>query len=502
LFIVLLSGCSPKFLNEKRVHNTLKVALPKIATLDPIYSDETNEILISSFLYRTLTELEEGYAKSGLASYELGDNAKSVTFTINEEALFNNGDPVTSADVKASLTRVVDPKLQSPGAMLLSDIKGYAEAKAGKNFSGIKIINEKVFKVSFVRSRSDFPLIVANPFFGIISKKSITKDRKLLAPTVSSGSFQIDSQDLNKEGTLKDAVKFLGTDEFEVNEVLFTFTKNEEEAVKLFNNKKVDVTSLAQSSDLPKASSKKGITPSIKTVFYGFNVRNTLLQNPNLRKAILLAINKKDILEKSYGNDGSISNSILPDNTFGFDYICPDKCEFSMEKAKDYLNKANVDLNTLVVPIDVDDSQVQRIISQEIKSNLAAIGIKSEIRETNFDGLLSKIANYETGLFRFGWIMDGASPAASLERLFDSQSQENVTGFADSATNEHIEVSLASDQKKLIENQIKFAQKAVADAAIILPIANLNIRFGVRNTITNFELDINGKLDVDKLSYV
>jgi hypothetical protein len=73
---------------------------------------------------------------------------------------FQSGQPVTAADVKYTLDRLADPKLNSPNAdLLLTPILGYADEQAGKaqGLSGVKVAGSNTVDIG---DRDDLPFAV------------------------------------------------------------------------------------------------------------------------------------------------------------------------------------------------------------------------------------------------------------------------------------------------------------------------------------------------------
>src|SRR5688500_3534877 len=129
-----------------------------LTTLDPhVGYDWQNWSVIKSIFDGLMdykpgtTELEPDLAES----YTVSDDGLTYTFKLRDGLKFHNGRAVTSADVKYSLERAVNPATQSPGGGYFSAIEGYDELAGGKatELSGIRIVDDKT--VSFTLTRPD-----------------------------------------------------------------------------------------------------------------------------------------------------------------------------------------------------------------------------------------------------------------------------------------------------------------------------------------------------------
>ncbi len=81
-----------------------------IDNLDPHLATAFQTIDALELIYDSLTELDADLnVQPGLASeWEFNDDGTELTFHLREGVTFHDGDPMTSADVVASLERILD----------------------------------------------------------------------------------------------------------------------------------------------------------------------------------------------------------------------------------------------------------------------------------------------------------------------------------------------------------------------------------------------------------
>jgi hypothetical protein len=106
-----------------------------LATLDPAIGYDWQNWSIIKSIFSGLMDYKPGTTElmPDLAeSYTISDDGLTYTFKLRPNLKFHNGRAVTSADVKYSIERAVNPKTQCPGAGYFSMIKGYDDEAAGK----------------------------------------------------------------------------------------------------------------------------------------------------------------------------------------------------------------------------------------------------------------------------------------------------------------------------------------------------------------------------------
>ncbi|NMD37084.1 MAG: hypothetical protein GYA87_00185, partial [Christensenellaceae bacterium] len=115
LIIAMLLSSTAVFAQEKMVLNTVIGGNP--TSLDPIIYRDLNAAAIIAATHEGLVRFDEsGYSwEPGLASdVEKNEDSTVWTFTLRENALWNDGTPVTVEDVIYTFQRPLHPEMASP----------------------------------------------------------------------------------------------------------------------------------------------------------------------------------------------------------------------------------------------------------------------------------------------------------------------------------------------------------------------------------------------------
>src|SRR5689334_10001151 len=156
---------------------TFKDDLP---TLDPAVGYDWQNWTVIKSLFDGLMDYKPGTTElvPDLAeSFTISDDGKTYTFKLRPGLKFQNGRALTSADVRYSIERAVNPKTQCPGAGYFSTISGYDDVAAGKTTSLAGLATPDDMTVVFTLTRPDatFLHIMAINFAFVVPKEEVEK---------------------------------------------------------------------------------------------------------------------------------------------------------------------------------------------------------------------------------------------------------------------------------------------------------------------------------------
>ncbi|MGH6959821.1 MAG: ABC transporter substrate-binding protein, partial [Dongiaceae bacterium] len=151
-----------------------------LTTLDPAIGYDWQNWSVIKSIFDGLMDYEPGSTKltPDLAeSYTISDDGQTYSFKLRAGLKFHNGRAVTSADVKYSLERAVNPATQSPGGGYFGAIKGYDELVAGKakELSGVTTPDDKTVAIALTRPDATFLHLMAINFGFVVPKEEVEK---------------------------------------------------------------------------------------------------------------------------------------------------------------------------------------------------------------------------------------------------------------------------------------------------------------------------------------
>lgn len=379
-------------------------AKPK--SLDFQRYNEFTTLGITEHIYNTLLTLDEnGLPKGELAKEFQYLSDTEILLTIRENVKFHNGETLTVDDVIFSINRM----LQNPsGKVLLNELK---EVKKISSNQVILVLKEP--STSFLGK-------LTLPGAAILNKKYVESGKDIGFSPMGTGPYKFskwkDSDTLCLESFKE---YFKGSPK---NDGLnFKIITDNNSRVMALESGDVDIIyavspidfSLIESNPNLKLITKKTVT----TDYLGINVSKKYLNNPELRKAIRLAIDRKGILTAIFLNKGSIATSPISPNIFASYQNASDIQ--NVKKAKEIIKKFNVPLH---FKLWTSDNNIRVQIAQIIQSNLKDVGINIDIEIVEWGTFLKKTSQGEHDLFLSTWILGVSDIDTIVSKLFLSSS--------------------------------------------------------------------------------
>jgi len=255
---------------------------------------------VSNLMFETLATAssDEIATMYGLLAedMELAPDRMSMTFRLHPKARFNNGDPVTAADVKHSFDSLV--------------AKGAPSFKI--TFAEVKqcvVVDERTVRFDFKSLNHELPLIVGGvPVFSRKWGAGTSFDRIQLDPPISTGPYLIDRYDVGRSISYKRNPDYWGNEiptrrgMFNFNRINYQFYKDDVARLEAFKAGEFDVVventakNWARAYIGPKFENgeiiKREMRHSNGAGMQGFvmNLRRPQFQDVRVRRALGLAL--------------------------------------------------------------------------------------------------------------------------------------------------------------------------------------------------------------------
>lgn len=382
LLSLLLNACS----NESRDSIRFGLSTPPV-TLDPRLATDAVSHRINRLLYRQLVDFDEQQKPvPSLASWEKISDTH-YRFTLGKQGrLFHNGTRLTATDVKSSYDWVLDSLNISPHRATL------------ENIQDMRVINSNI--IDFHLQHID-PLFPGRLVIGILPTQLIATNHPFSREPVGSGSFRF--VDWSDESRLvlervrdNQAVEFITVKDSTVR------------ALKLLRGE-IDIIQ----NDLPFEllnwlNQKETITletrPGNTYSYLGFNLRDPVLKQRNIREAIAHGIDRKAIIRHVLGNAARPAGSILPPNHWsGHPELEP--YTYDPDKARKLLKQSGFDeTQRLSVEYKTSSNPLRLRLATIIQYQLKQIGIDLVLKSYDWGTFYGDIKSGQFQLYSLSWV--------------------------------------------------------------------------------------------------
>jgi peptide/nickel transport system substrate-binding protein len=320
-------------------------------------------------------------------SFEISSDGLFYTFKLRQNVKFHNGRLLTGQDIKYSIERAVNPKTQSPGQGFFASIKGFDEMASGKatELSGITLPSPGIVKVELSRPDATFLHVMAINFASAVPKEEVEKYGEDFGKhPVGTGAFKMTEWALGRSVTFERNRDYYMKGVPKLDTIIFEVGQEPTVALLRLQRGEVDVLGdgipPARFLKVKNDPANKNLIiqgDQLHTGYLTMNVKMKPFDNLDVRKAVNMAINKERIC-KIINNRAEPATQPLPPGMPGYDKNYKGY-PFDPVKAKALLKKAGF-ADGFTTELFANNTDPNPRISQAIQQDLAAIGIKAEIK--------------------------------------------------------------------------------------------------------------------------
>jgi ABC-type transport system substrate-binding protein len=361
-----------------------------LITLDPAIGYDWKNWSVIKSVFDGLMDYKPGTTElvPDLAeSFTVSDDGLTYTFKLRHGVKFHNGREMTAADVKYSLERTCNPATQSPGAGYYGALAGFDDFQAGKakELAGVQAPDDYTVKIVLSRPDSTILHLMALNFSYVVPKEVAEAEGADFGhKPVGTGAFKVTewtsgqsitlerNKDYFKPGVPKlDRINFQIGQEPVVN--LLRLQKGEID----FPGDMVPPAKFTEVMNDPNWNKQVIVADQLQTGYVTMNVNIKPFDNVKVRQAVNMAINKDRIVQV-INNRAVPANQPLPPAMPGYDKGFKGYA-YDVEGAKAKLKEAGL-ADGFETDLYVANTDPQPRIAQAIQQDLAAIGIKANIR--------------------------------------------------------------------------------------------------------------------------
>ena len=371
-----------------------------------------------------------GYTASGeliaaaAERWEVSDDGLTYTFRIRPDARWSNGDPVSAHDFVFGLQRLVDPATAAFYAAELSSVVNASAIIAGElpaTELGVEAVDDATLVVSLLRPTPYLLALLTHPTTFPVHRGSVEAHGDAFARVgtlLSNGAYVLtawepgsllelhrNEQHWNKANTSIDVVRHhvIGQEMAEFNRY---------RAGELHTTTVVPPDNFAQIKEA--FGDQLRIYPMLGIYYYGLNLEKPPFKdNPKLRQALSMAIDREVITEKILGRGEIPAYSWVPPGVSNYESVRFPYADLTQDErnaiARSLYEEAGYSTqNPLRFELRYNTSDTQERLAVAVQSMWREVlGAEAELVNVEFRVLLDQMRQAEiTQAFRSSWIGD------------------------------------------------------------------------------------------------
>lgn len=473
------------------------------ADLDPAAATAYTEMNLVMALFEGLTFIDEQTTQPVPAvaeRWEPSADGLTWTFHLRPDAQWSNGDPVTADDFVQSYRRMVSPALGFGNASYLFPLKNAEAINSGKLTDvtqlGCRAVDAHTLVLTLAQPTPHLPLLTAltqwypiNPRvlqpFGGLSHRGTAWTRS--GNLVGNGAFALTEWTPNSRVVVVRNPRYWNAAQTTLQRIEFFPIEKADAEERSFRAGQLHVTFSLPVSRVAtwraQDSGRLRTDPFLQTVFIAFNTQQPPFNDPRVRRAFALAIDRAAIARTALGGSYAPAFAATPPGTGG--YTARARIDLDQVQAKALLAAAGFPSGSSLpkLTLQVRNDEVQPTVAEALQAMWQqTLGVRVEIARIEEKTWLQNQQTHQYTLSTFGWVGDFPDPLTFLG-LFTTESGNNWTGWSDSRYDALIAQAAADpDHVRRLET-FQQAEALLLEAAPVTPVFHGAQTFLIQPTV-------------------
>ncbi|MCL1885953.1 MAG: peptide ABC transporter substrate-binding protein [Dehalococcoidia bacterium] len=409
--------------------------------------------------------------------WKVSQDGLTYTFSLRSDVVFHSGKKVTAETFKYAWERACAPSTASQtAAIYLGDIAGAEDMLSGSagSLSGVRVVDAYTLEVKLSAPSAAFLSKLTYPTAFAVEKSNVEKGAYWWDAPDGTGPFKLASWTKSRQLALERNASFYGN-KAKLDKVVYKLLAGI--PMNLYESGEIDVADVSLSyydrvtDPAGSFSTQLVITPSLSLYYLGFNVEEAPFDDPAIRLAFSMAVDKNKIANLMFRDVITPAGGILPPGMPGYN-MALETTPYNVAQAKALIAQSKYGSAANLPKIVITASGYGGAISGDLEAIVyeweQAFGIEIEVRQLDPQLFNYELKQEKDNMYLWGWIADYANPQNFLEVLFRSDTSHNVGGYS----NAQVDALLAQAATETdINTSLRLYQQAeqllIGDAACI-----------------------------------
>jgi oligopeptide transport system substrate-binding protein len=476
-------------------------------TLDPQVATGVPENKIISALFEGLINYhptDDETPEPGVAErWEMSEDATEWTFILRADARWSNGDPVTAHDFVYSYERMLSPGLGAEYVKMLYQMENAEAFNRGEldDFSqvGVQALDDRTLQFRLVGPTPFFLTMLQHYSWFPVHPPTIERwdgryDRSgqwtLPGRIVGNGPFVLEDWRPNQYIRVTRSPTYWDHDFVRLNEIYFFPVEDINAEMRMFNSGRLHVTNSVPANDIPSLRTNRPdvlrIEPYLGTYFYRFNTTRPPFDDPRVRRALTIAIDRRAIVERvTLGGEIPAYGFVPP----GFaDHPPGQFFEHDPDLARELLAEAGFPggrgFPRKFILFNTHENH-RKIAEAIVAMWNSELGISMQLENKEWRVYLEDQAQLNYDVARAGWIGDYMDPITFLE-MWTTGNGNNNTGWSNPQYDALIAQAFRSRTQEEHNATLRAAEALLMEELPIAPIYYYSRVYLIRPEVRNW----------------
>jgi len=492
--------------------------------LIPSNTTETGGGQVVDFMWTGLVEYpnDGGDPVKAVAEDISTEDSQKYTIKIKKGTKFHDGTEVKAKNfVDAWNWAAYSPNGAANGSFF-DKIQGFADVHTedpdgegaqkapepkAKEMSGLKVVDDQTFEVTLGAPFSIFPTMLGYSAFMPMPDAFFTSTPDAFGKKpIGNGPVKFVSWQDNVDIKLTRFDDYTLEDKVKIKDVTVKLYQDDTAAYADLQSDNLDFQQQIPVSALAGDKWKtdlgdRGMTVKVPvTQILAFPIYDKRFQNPKLRQAISLSINRQEIADKIFFGSRTPADSWSNPLTPGYVKGDCTSCKFDPERAKQLLAEAGGFTGELTLSYNADASHKDwmEAVAQNIKNNLGinarAVGIPT------FAVFRQQINDHKMkGIYRAGWQQDYPDLENWVGPLYVTGGSSNDGLYSNKDVDRLYQEGIASKDVEAAHAKFAEAVKLIDADMPTIPMFYVNQQAGVSNRVTGVQATNVGEIDLSSV---
>jgi ABC-type oligopeptide transport system substrate-binding subunit len=455
-------------------------------SLDPALAEDVHAFNVLLDLYEgLLTVSADGTIAPGVAaSWQVSRNGLQYRFRLRPDAVWSDGRPVTAEHFVAGFRHAVRSGSQSPSAFLLAPLVNYRAVLNGAlpvEALGVRAEDEHALVIELEHPASYFPGILTMPiaYPRLPDVHDDAASFRIPSRFVGNGPYVLDDWQPGGVLRLRRSRTFHATSATAIEFVQYYPIADAAAELNLYRAGQLDITATIPPAAFTTVRKDRPrevlLAPGLALYYLAFDLSEPPLDNPALRKALSMAIDRERLVE-ILGRGEQPAFGLVPPGVHGhrpasYSWRDAPRTQRESQARQAYAAAGYGNQSSPIIELTYDAGDVHEKVALAVRAMWREVlDIDVSLRRLEWKAFLEARNDRSTWqVMRFVWVGD-FDDASTFTDVFGSGSAQNLPGYSNPRYDELLERASASAAAEPRQRMLTEAERVLIEDYPIAPL--------------------------------